>query len=82
MRIMRAMDDAKPITNIRVKVFGCPTQAAFADLIGVTQPTVSRWENGVEPDRAAMARIRDAAIERGVEWDDRLFFEVPQGSAA
>jgi len=76
------MSEATPITHIRTKVFGCPTQAAFADLIGVTQPTVSRWENGVEPDRGAMARIRDAAVARGLEWDDRLFFEVPQEDAA
>jgi len=76
------MNDAKPITHIRTKVFGCSTQAAFADLIGFSQPTVSRWENGVEPDRAAMARIREVAIERGVQWDDSLFFEVPQENAA
>jgi hypothetical protein len=29
-----------------------------------------------------MAKIREAAIERGVQWDDSLFFEVPQEHAA
>lgn len=76
------MSDAKPITHIRTKVLGCSTQEAFAKLIGVQQSTVSRWENGMEPDRASLSRIREVAIERGVQWDDRWFFEVPQESAA
>jgi transcriptional regulator with XRE-family HTH domain len=76
------MSQAVPIVHIRQAIFGCDTQAAFAGLIGVTQPTVSRWENGVEPDRAAMARIREAAVDRGIDWDDRWFFEVPQENAA
>lgn len=72
----------RPITHIRTKVFGCPTQEAFAKLIGREQSTVSRWESGMEPDRASLVRIRQAALDRGLAWDDRLFFEVPQESAA
>jgi DNA-binding transcriptional regulator YiaG len=76
------MSAVTPIQHIRSSVFGCATQAAFADIIDVSQATVSRWENGVEMDRAAMARIRNAAHERGIAWDDSWFFEVPQGDAA
>lgn len=76
------MNDAKPITHIRTKVFGCPTQQPFAEIIGVAQPTVSRWENGVAMDLASMEKIREAAQRRGIAWDDRWFFEVPQESAA
>jgi transcriptional regulator with XRE-family HTH domain len=76
------MSDVSPITHIRTKVFDCPTQEAFAKLIGCQQSTVSRWESGMEPDRASLARIREVAIERGIQWDDSLFFEVPQESAA
>ncbi|WP_262027626.1 hypothetical protein [Microvirga sp. Mcv34] len=28
-----------------------------------------------------MSRIRKAAIEAGIDWDDRLFFEVPKSFA-
>lgn len=71
-----------PITHIRSKVFGL-TQAAFAEVAGTTQPTVSRWENGeFEPNRDEMARIREAAIERDLPWDDRLFFEAPEEAAS
>lgn len=76
------MSDARPITHIRTKVLNCSTQQAFADLLGIPQSTVSRWENGMEPNLASLARIREVAIERGIAWDDRLFFEVPQESAA
>lgn len=53
--------------------------SAFADAVGVTQPTVWRWENGSEPKRDALQKIRDAALERGLDWDDKFFFEVPPG---
>lgn len=68
----------QPITHIRTKVFGLP-QKAFAEVAGVSQPTVSRWEAGeFEPNRNELDRIRTAAMERGLNWDDRLFFEVPE----
>lgn len=71
------------VKHIRERVFKL-TQAPFAALAGVSQPTVSRWEEadcqGSEPTREQMARIRAAAIKRGIEWDDRWFFEVPADS--
>jgi transcriptional regulator with XRE-family HTH domain len=64
------------LRHIRKHVFQC-TQTEFASLAGVGQASVSRWENGVEPSRDEMAAIRQAAVDRGLEWDDRWFFESP-----
>lgn len=66
-----------PIRNIRLNVFHA-TQAEFAQLVGVMQSTVSRWENGVEPDRADLAAIRAAALEKGIEWKDEWLFDGPE----
>jgi transcriptional regulator with XRE-family HTH domain len=67
----------RPIEHIRRNVFRLK-QGPFAEIAGTTQPSVSRWERGEQnPDAAEMARIRDAAREQGLEWDDSLFFEVP-----
>ncbi len=64
------------LRHIRKNVFAV-TQAEFAVVAGVTQATVSRWENGVAPSLEEMQAIRSAAAERGIEWSDALFFEVP-----
>jgi DNA-binding transcriptional regulator YiaG len=73
MRIMRGMS----IAHIRTKVFRM-SQQAFADLAGVRQPTVSRWELGeLHPNRESMRRIREAALAGCKPWDDRWFFEEP-----
>ncbi|HEU4682969.1 MAG TPA: hypothetical protein VFS39_00520 [Nitrospira sp.] len=69
-----------PMQNIRVNIFK-KRQAEFAALIGVNQSTVSRWDNGVEPDRADLAAIRDAASREGIEWKDEWFFERPEDAA-
>jgi transcriptional regulator with XRE-family HTH domain len=68
----------RPIEHIRRIVFDV-SQAAFAEIAGTTQPSVSRWEQGLqEPDRTEMEKIRQAALKRGLVWDDRLFFEIPK----
>lgn len=69
------------IRHIRTNVFGL-TQDDFAALLGVPQSVVSRWENGVmQPRLPVLGRIRAAAHERGIEWDDRWFFEQPEIAA-
>jgi transcriptional regulator with XRE-family HTH domain len=71
---MRVM---KPITHIRKNVLGL-SQKALADVAGVSQATVSRWEHGaLEPNRDEMDLIRSKAIDAGKDWDDRWFFEAP-----
>lgn len=71
---MRAMST---IARIRNEVFKV-NQAAFAEIAGVTQPTVSRWEHGYwEPSREELERIRSEAMNRGLEWDDSWLFDGP-----
>lgn len=65
--------------HIRTKIFAV-TQSEFAALAGVTQATVSRWENGVAPSLDDMKAIREAAEARKIKWNDRLFFETPKSS--
>jgi transcriptional regulator with XRE-family HTH domain len=71
---MRSMN---ALRHIRKKVFNV-TQAEFAALAGVTQASVSRWENGVAPSLDEMQAIRRAASTRpDIDWDDALFFDAP-----
>lgn len=66
----------KPMERIRREVFKA-SQAGMAAIAGVSQGTVSRWEKGeLEPDRGQMDRIREAAQERAIPWNDKWFFEV------
>ena len=65
------------LRHIRKHIFHA-TQTEFAELAGVVQATVSRWENGVAPSLVEMQAIRHAAVNRGLEWDDRWFFEIPE----
>lgn len=69
------------IRHIRKTIFRL-NQADFAVLAGVTQATVSRWENGVAPSLDEMSAIRAAAIARGADWQDSLFFETPPQETA
>ena len=78
MRLCISPDTMKPIEHIRRFVFDV-SQSAFAEIAGTTQPSVSRWEQGLqEPDLSEMERIRQAALKRRLSWDDRLFFEIPK----
>lgn len=63
------------IRYIRKEIFEA-TQVEFAALIGVTQASVSRWERDVSPSLDDMRKIRLAAAERGIDWDDRWFFQT------
>lgn len=69
-----------PMKHIRKNLFNL-SQTDFAALAGVGQATVSRWESGGSPTLDEMKRIRAAAEERGLEWDDRFFFEAPETAA-
>jgi len=66
------------VEYIRTKVFKLE-QAPFAVIAGVSQPTVSRWEQtemeNSEPNRKAMDRIRSEAIKRELDWNDSWFFQ-------
>jgi transcriptional regulator with XRE-family HTH domain len=67
-----------PIRHIREKVLGL-TQAQLAELTGVSQGTVSRWEQGkLEPTRDELRKMREAAQRKGVAWDDAWFFDLPK----
>jgi transcriptional regulator with XRE-family HTH domain len=65
------------VEYIRTRIFQLK-QAPFAEVAGVSQPTVSRWERepGSEPNRDEMERIRSAAISRRLPWDDSWFFQT------
>ena len=71
---MRRMN---PMKHIRKNLFKA-NQQAFAQIAGVQQSTISRWENGAgAPSLEEMQRIREAAAKlKGVRWNDRLFFEA------
>lgn len=60
--------------TIRVKVFKI-SQIEMAEIAGVRQSTVSRWENGLlVPPSTALKHIRNEAGRRGIVWDDKWFF--------
>jgi hypothetical protein len=64
-----------PLEQIRRFVFAVK-QSAFADIAGVSQATVSRWEAGeLSPDLGHLHKIRDAAIDDDLPWDDAFFFD-------
>lgn len=66
------------ITHIRKNVLGM-NQAELASLAGVSQGTVSRWEQGkLSPSFEEMRRIREEAKRRGKRWNDTWFFEEPK----
>lgn len=73
---MRILSRMNPMRRIRTEVFPDVSQAEMGRIARVTQATVSRWESGdLQPGLFEMSRIREAAKERGIEWDDSLFFD-------
>jgi transcriptional regulator with XRE-family HTH domain len=63
------------IRTIRVDVLGY-SQKQLAEIAGVAQATVSRWENGVDtPTLAQAAQIAQAIRARGLRFDERAFFD-------
>lgn len=65
--------------NIRKDRFRL-SQSAFAELTGVAQSTVSRWENGTPPSLDDLALIRTAARKLEIEWDDAWFFDLEEAA--
>lgn len=64
------------LKHIRRNVFQA-TQEEMASIAGVEQPTVSRWEAGVnEPSLRHLKRIRAEARRRNLSWDDNWFFST------
>lgn len=69
-----------PMLHIRRDLFGV-TQAEMGRIAGTTQVTVWRWEAGrSEPSRDHLARIRAAAAQRGLPWNDAWFFDSSESS--
>jgi transcriptional regulator with XRE-family HTH domain len=67
--------------RIRRNVFRV-TQIEMAQIAGVKQPTISRWERGLrDPDLSHLQRIRAEARRRKLRWDDGWFFSA-EGRAA
>ncbi|EPE95735.1 hypothetical protein RGCCGE502_22835 [Rhizobium grahamii CCGE 502] len=53
----------------RLRTLAGMTQGAFAEALGTTQPTVSRWETGAKPEFEHIAKLKNFAEERGLEFD-------------
>lgn len=69
-----------PVKFIRKYVFAM-TQQAFSAECGVSQSRISDWESQgrIPTDHQDLIRLKGKAIcaERGEEWSDTWFFEVP-----
>lgn len=55
------------------------SQAAFANLVGVDQSNVSRWEHGASPDDAHVVRLAELA---GVHPAEFRYGELPEAETA
>lgn len=69
------------LKRIRTEIFEV-SQAEFARIAGVSQPTIHRWESDEHastPPLQEMNNIRSAAIKRGIDWRDEWFFSPKRG---
>jgi transcriptional regulator with XRE-family HTH domain len=74
--ILNGATEMGALRRIRQEVFGL-TLTEMAAIAGVAQSTISKWENGIHRlDFQAMARIRSAALERHLAWDDAWLFDT------
>jgi transcriptional regulator with XRE-family HTH domain len=63
------------MSQMRTVVFRA-TQEEMAAIAGTTQATWSRWEHDIHrPSLDDLARIREEARRRGLDWDDAFFFD-------
>lgn len=71
------------LRRIRKQLFRV-SQVEFAEIAGVTQATVSRWESGIlAPGLVELDRIRAAAKSRRLKLRAEEFFsEAPEEGAA
>jgi transcriptional regulator with XRE-family HTH domain len=68
------------LKHIRVAVLDM-TQAAFADLVGVSQATISRWEQGEgSPTLDHLQLIRAEFFRRRIPWREASLFNAAQPS--
>lgn len=55
------------------------SQSEFADRVGVTRLTVTRWENGVSvPNTIAQTRLYEIAQKNGTELFDLILSDLPE----
>jgi len=71
------MPRMNPPQYIRRIVFGM-SQKAFAEALGVHQPTVSAWEASGRINSKHAAAVRALAKDMGKVWSDGWFFETPE----
>ncbi len=62
------------------------TIVELAEVVGVSQGTVSRWENhqtyGHYPDVRHIGLLRSYALARGIPWDDSILFQDSDHSSS
>ena len=52
------------------------SQLDLAEITGVSQATVSRWDSGeLQPRLEDLTRIREFALTNGLDWRDAMLFE-------
>lgn len=71
-----------PGLYIRHVVFGVKTQDEWAKLLGCSQATASRYDNGHPLSRRSQNRVIELARKRGIDFDPVLFWKVPETYSA